>query len=33
MYVLLFQRKLSLRLMNRFNSLKHVQHYDAHNYN
>ena len=27
------QRKLCLRLMNRLNSLKHVQHSDAHNSN
>ena len=31
--VLAFQRKLCLRLMRRLNSLKHVQHFDAHNSN
>ena len=33
MYVLVFQRKPSLHLMNGTNSLKHVQHFDAHNSN
>lgn len=33
MYVLVFQRKTCLGLLNRFNFLKHVQHLDAHNYN
>ena len=33
MSVLVFQRKPCLRLMNRFNSLKHVQHFHAHNSN
>ena len=31
MYVLVFQRKPYLHLINRFNSLK--EHFDAHNYN
>ena len=31
MYVLVFQREPSLHLMNRLNSLKRVQHFDAHN--
>lgn len=33
MYVLLFQRKLYLRLMNRLNCLKQVQHFHALNSN
>ena len=31
MYVLVFPRIPSLRLMNRLNSLKHVQHFHVHN--
>ena len=33
MYVLVFQRKPYLHLMNTLNSLKHVQHFDGHNSN
>ena len=33
MYALVFQRKPCLHLVKRFNSLKHVQHFDAHNSN
>ena len=33
MYVLVFQRKPSMRLINRPNSLKHIQHFDAYNSN
>ena len=33
MYVLVFQRKPGLLLMKRFSSLKHKQHFDAHNFN
>ena len=31
MYFLVFQRKACLRLINRFQFLKHVQYFDAHN--
>ena len=33
MHALVFQRKPCLCFMNRFNFLKHVQHFDAHSYN
>lgn len=33
MYALVLQKKLCLHLANRFNSLKHIQHFDAHNSN
>ena len=33
MYVLVFPRITCLHLMNRLNSLKHVQHFDVHNSN
>ena len=33
MYTLVLQRKPYLHLANRFNSLKHIQHFDAHNSN